>query len=108
MELIPAEILNYAKELVQTYGYWAIFFIAFTESFINPIVPYPFIAGAHFFGLDIWLASIVAFIGNILGAIFTYLLGFKLGENWGKKILGEKREKWKTMILLLLVQVQQD
>ena len=96
MELIPAEILNYAKELVQTYGYWAIFFIAFTESFINPIVPYPFIAGAHFFGLDIWLASIVAFIGNILGAIFT-----KIGLNIAKSVNQTQLQKIFGIVLIL-------
>ncbi|NPB04933.1 MAG: DedA family protein [Aquificae bacterium] len=88
--LIPQEWIELAKEFVREYGYLALFVISFTEAFINPIVPYIFIAGAHFFGLNIWVAALVAFVGNILGAAFTYFLGCYLGERWGKKVLGEK------------------
>ncbi len=90
LDLIPPSWIEWTKEFVKHYGYFAIFVISFTESFINPIVPYPFIAGAHFFGLNIWIAAVVAFIGNMLGAAFTYFLGKYLGEHWGRKILGEK------------------
>ncbi len=90
LDIVPPEWISWSKNFVREYGYWAIFFIAFTESFINPIVPYPFIAGAHFFGLNVWIAAVVSFIGNMLGAAFTYLLGKYLGERWGKRILGEK------------------
>ena len=88
--LIPPELLQWTKEFIKDYGYFALFVISFTEAFINPIVPYPFIAGAHYFGLNIWLAAVIAFIGNIWGAIFTYYLGRYLGEHWGRKILGDK------------------
>ncbi len=88
--LIPKEWLELAKEFVKDYGYFALFLISFTEAFINPIVPYIFIAGAHFFGLNIWIAAAVSFVGNILGAAFTYFLGKYLGEHWGRKILGNK------------------
>ncbi len=88
--LIPEEWLELAKDFVKDYGYLALFLISFTEAFINPIVPYIFIAGAHFFGLNIWIAAVVSFVGNILGAAFTYFLGKYLGEHWGRKILGNK------------------
>jgi membrane protein YqaA with SNARE-associated domain len=88
--LIPPEWIELTKHFVKEYGYLALFVISFTEAFINPIVPYIFIAGAHYFGLNIWLSALVAFIGNILGAIFTYYLGKYLGEHWGRKILGNK------------------
>ncbi len=87
---IPPEWIDTAKEFVKDYGYLALFVISFTEAFINPIVPYIFIAGAHYFGLDLWLSALVAYVGNLLGAGFTYYLGKVLGEKWGKKILGEK------------------
>ncbi len=88
--LIPPEWVELTKEFVKHYGYFALFVISFTEAFINPIVPYIFIAGAHYFGLNIWVAAVVAFVGNILGAVFTYYLGKYLGSHWGKRILGEK------------------
>jgi len=88
--LIPPEWIEWTKEFVKHYGYIALFLISFTEAFINPIVPYIFIAGAKYFGLNIWIAAAVAFAGNILGAIFTYYLGKYLGEHWGRRILGEK------------------
>ena len=88
--LIPPEWIEWTKEFVKHYGYIALFLISFTEAFINPIVPYIFIAGAKYFGLNIWVAAAVAFAGNILGAIFTYYLGKYLGEHWGRRILGEK------------------
>ena len=78
--LIPPEWIEVAKEFVKDYGYLALFLISFSEAFINPIVPYIFIAGAHYFGLDIWLSAIIAYIGNLLGAAFTYYLGKFLGE----------------------------
>jgi len=90
LDLVPPSIIEWTKNFIKEYGYFALFVISFTEAFINPIVPYPFIAGAHFFGLNIWIAATVAFIGNILGAIFTYYLGKYLGEHWGRKILGNK------------------
>ena len=96
--LIPPELLQWTKEFIKDYGYFALFVISFTEAFINPIVPYPFIAGAHYFGLNIWLSALIAFIGNILGAIFTYYLGRYLGEHWGRKMLGDKLyEKGETL-----------
>ncbi len=88
--ILPPEFVNWTKEFVKNYGYFALFVISFTEAFINPIVPYIFIAGAKFFGLNIWLSAFIAFIGNILGAAFTYYLGKYLGEHWGRKILGDK------------------
>lgn len=88
--LIPPEWVELTKEFVKDYGYFALFAISFTEAFINPIVPYIFIAGAHYFGLNIWLSALIAFVGNITGAAFTYFLGRYLGEHWGKKILGER------------------
>ncbi len=90
LDLIPPQLLEWTKNFVKHYGYFAIFVISFTESFINPIVPYPFIAGAHFFGLNIWIAAAVAFVGNMFGAAFTYFLGSYLGERWGRKILGKR------------------
>jgi membrane protein YqaA with SNARE-associated domain len=88
--LIPPELIEWTKHFVKDYGYFALFVISFTEAFINPIVPYIFIAGATYFGLNIWLSALVAFIGNISGAVFTYYLGKYLGEHWGRKILGNK------------------
>jgi len=90
LDFVPPEYIDWTKEFIKNYGYLALFVISFTEAFINPIVPYPFIAGATFFGLNSWIAAGVAFTGNILGAIFTYFLGKYLGEHWGRKILGNK------------------
>ena len=72
------------------HGYTALFVISFTESIIQPIPPYPFIAAAPLFKLNPYTAGFVAFIGNLLGALVAFFLARLLGESFVRRIFGER------------------
>ncbi len=75
--------------LVEQYGYVGIFFLTFTESFIQPIIPDPFIVGATSLGLDTDSTVLVVCIATVLGAIVGYGLGKFLGKPIFIKIFGK-------------------
>ncbi|MFN3946520.1 MAG: YqaA family protein [Aquificaceae bacterium] len=81
---------RWAEEFVQEHGYTALFLLSFSESIIQPVPPYPFIVSAPFFGLSAPMAGLVAFLGNILGALVAYHLAKLLGERAVKRLFGEK------------------
>ncbi|WP_448587923.1 YqaA family protein [Thermocrinis sp.] len=77
---------RWAEGFVSEHGYTALFILSFTESIIQPIPPYPFITGAPLFKLDPYKAGLVAFWGNIAGAIVAFFLAKFLGENFVRKL----------------------
>jgi membrane protein YqaA with SNARE-associated domain len=84
------ELKRYTQEFVSQYGYVAIFLISFTESLFQPIPPYPFIVSAPLFKLSVYIAGLVAFLGNLLGALVAYYLATFLGSAFVKHFLGER------------------
>lgn len=80
----------WATEFIHQFGYIGIFLLTFTESFIQPIIPDPFILGATSFGLDLDLTVLTVSIASVLGAIVGYLLGKFLGKPVFLKIFGKK------------------
>ncbi len=90
LEHLFPELKRWAEGFVHEHGYTALFVIAFTESVIQPIPPYPFIVSAPLFKLSPYTAGIVALVGNILGAIVAYYLAKFLGEAFVKKLFGQK------------------
>ncbi len=81
---------EWATDIVAEYGYIGIFFIAFTESIIQPVPPDPFITGGTAFGLVPLKTAIIAGIGSVLGGVVGYFLGKFLGEPVFKKLFSEK------------------
>ena len=81
------------ESFVQSYGYIALFLIAFTESIFQPIPPDPFIVGASALGLDPFLSALVSTLGSILGGVVAHTGGWLLGENFVKKLIGEESFK---------------
>ncbi|MCS7083657.1 MAG: VTT domain-containing protein [Aquificaceae bacterium] len=57
---------------------------------MQPVPPYPFVAGAKLFGMDPLIAGIVAFVGNILGAICSYSLARVFGERLVIRLFSKK------------------
>ncbi|MEN3028640.1 MAG: VTT domain-containing protein [Aquificaceae bacterium] len=90
LESLFPELKKWAEEFVQEHGYTALFILSFTESIIQPVPPYPFIVSAPLFKLSPYLAGFVAFVGNILGALVAYSLARFLGENFVRRLFGEK------------------
>ncbi|MCS7262563.1 MAG: VTT domain-containing protein [Aquificaceae bacterium] len=90
LEHLFPQLKRWADNFVQEHGYTALFILSFTESIVQPIPPYPFIAGAPLFRLSPYVAGLVAFVGNLLGALVAYWLARWLGEAPVRKLLGEK------------------
>lgn len=86
-------LFQIAEQIVNQFGYMGVFLITFTESFIQPIIPDPFILGATSFGLDIDKTVIIVCIATVLGAIIGYGLGHWLGKPVFIKIFGKKAFK---------------
>lgn len=79
--------------LVQQYGYTGVFLLTFTESFIQPIIPDPFIVGATSLGLNTDLTVLTVCVATVLGAIVGYGLGKFFGKPVFIKIFGKKAFK---------------
>ena len=90
LEHLFPELKKWAEDFVHEHGYTALFILSFTESIIQPIPPYPFIVGAPFFGLSAYVAGLIAFLGNLIGAIVAYYLAKFLGENFVRKLFSER------------------
>ncbi|MCS7307853.1 MAG: VTT domain-containing protein [Aquificaceae bacterium] len=83
-------VKKWAEGFVQEHGYTALFVLSFTESIIQPVPPYPFIVSAPLFKLSPYTAGLVAFLGNLAGALVAYWLARQLGEVFVRKLFGEK------------------
>ena len=90
IEHLFPELKRFAENFVLEHGYTALFILSFTESIIQPIPPYPFIATAPLFKLDPYMAGLVAFVGNIAGAIVAFLLAKLLGESFVRRLFKER------------------
>ncbi len=88
-QLFPG-LKQWAEVFVQEHGYTALFILSFTESVIQPVPPYPFIVSAPLFKLSPYTAGLVAFVGNILGALVAYYLARVLGEAFVRKVFGQR------------------
>lgn len=90
LEHLFPQLKRWAEGFVHEHGYTALFVLSFTESIIQPVPPYPFILGAPIFNLSPYTAGLVAFLGNILGALIAYCLARLFGEAFVKRFLGQK------------------
>lgn len=86
-------LILWTTNFVHQFGYLGVFLLTFTESFIQPIIPDPFIIGATSFGLDLNLTVLVVCIASILGASIGYILGKTLGKPVFLKLFGKKMFK---------------
>ncbi len=83
-------IEEWARELVEKFGYLGIFLVSYTESIIQPVPPDPFIAGGTAFGLKPLLASLVATLASVLGGLTAHGLGQVLGPEFVRRLVGER------------------
>lgn len=90
LEAFFPELKRWAESFVHQHGYTALFLLSFTESIIQPVPPYPFIVSAPLFKLNPYTAGLVAFVGNILGAIVAYFLAKLLGETFVRRLFGDR------------------
>lgn len=90
LEHLFPSLKRWAEDFVHQHGYTALFILSFAESIVQPVPPYPFIASAPLFKLSPYTAGLVAFVGNILGALVAYYLAKLLGESFVKRLFKER------------------
>lgn len=94
------EVTNFLTSIISTYGYLAIFVFMTLESALIPIpseitmVFGGFIAGRGV--VDFWLIVFLGAIGNLVGSLMAYWLGWKMGEGWIRVAI----RKWGKWILV--------
>ena len=82
MHLITEVLTN----LITQYGLVAVFVLMTAESALIPIpsevtMPFAgFLAGLGY--INFWVAIFVGALGNLVGSLLAYWLGFKMGEVW--------------------------
>lgn len=96
-------IHEYSVDFLSEYGFLGISIMSFTEGFLNPL-PIAFVLAfsVHFLKINVISAFLIILITNIMGAIFGYFLGLKMGHPVFVKIFGNKAslkiekffEKW--------------
>ncbi len=86
--------------LIQSYGFWAVFILMTAESALIPIpsevtMPFAgFLAGRGI--VDFWMIVFIGALGNTIGSLLAYYLGYYKGEEWTR--IGIRR--WGKWLLL--------
>jgi membrane protein YqaA with SNARE-associated domain len=81
----------WSEGFVQDYGILGLFVFSFTEAFINPIPVAPILAFGIAVGMNPYLATFVALVANLLGAMVGFFLGKNLGHPVCVKLFGVKK-----------------
>ena len=86
METVTEFFVTNLTALISTYGLLAVFVLMTAESALIPIpseitMPFAgFMAGMGVF--DFWTAVAVGALGNLVGSLLAYWLGYAKGEDW--------------------------
>ena len=86
METVTEFFVTNLTTLISTYGLLAVFILMTAESALIPIpseitMPFAgFMAGMGVF--DFWTAVAVGALGNLVGSLLAYWLGYAKGEEW--------------------------
>jgi membrane protein DedA with SNARE-associated domain len=97
---LTSGLVDFAVDVIESLGYVGVFVLMTLESMVAPIPSegvMPF-AGflVHRGEMDLWLVSIVATLGSLLGSGLSYLIGLKWGrpfvDRWGRYVLLSHRD----------------
>ena len=86
METVTEFLVSNLTSLISSYGLLAVFVLMTAESALVPIpseitMPFAgFMAGMGVF--DFWTAVAVGALGNLVGSLLAYWLGYAKGEDW--------------------------
>ena len=86
METVTEFLVSNLTSLISSYGLLAVFVLMTAESALIPIpseitMPFAgFMAGMGVF--DFWTAVAVGALGNLVGSLLAYWLGYAKGEDW--------------------------
>ncbi len=80
-------------ELLGEWGYWGLFLGSFLASTVLPFSSDALLIGSLLAGGDVRLVLIYATLGNFLGGITSYYVGYLGRWEWIERFMGVKREK---------------
>lgn len=93
-------LVEYLTQLIGSYGLFAVFFLMTAESALIPIpsevtMPFAgFLAGRGI--ISFWVAVFIGALGNLIGSLLAYYLGYFKGEEWTREAIN----KWGKWILI--------
>ncbi len=95
---ITATLFRLAVDIVEKIGYLGVFVLMTLESALIPIPSEAVMPFAGFLAsqgkMDLWVATLMGTLGNLLGSVLTYYLGAKYGREfllrYGKYLLISK------------------
>ena len=105
-------VTSFLVSLISSYGYFAVFILMTLESALIPIpsevtMPFAgFLAGVGV--VNFWVVILVGALGNLVGSVVSYYLGFYLREEnirgfirkWGKYLLIHEKDFDKGVLWL--------
>ncbi|MFI3280622.1 MAG: YqaA family protein [Rikenellaceae bacterium] len=80
-------------EMLGDWGYWGLFLGSFLASTVMPFSSDALLIGAILAGGELRLVLIYATVGNFLGGLTTYYIGYLGRWEWIERYLGVSREK---------------
>ena len=86
--------------LINSYGYYAVFLLMTAESCLIPIPSEITMTFAGFLSglghMNIWLVILIGAVGNVFGSLLAFWLGKKMGEEWIRGAI----KKWGKWVLI--------
>lgn len=100
MHSITSFFVENLTNLINTYGYLAVFILMTAESALIPIPSEITMTFAGFLSgtghLDIWLVIFIGAFGNLFGSLLAFWLGRAMGESWIRSAI----RKWGKWVLI--------
>ncbi|MCA9371386.1 DedA family protein [Candidatus Woesebacteria bacterium] len=97
---IMHQIVDLLTAFIENYGLWAVFIFMTAESALVPIPSEVTMAFAGFLAgrgvMDFWLAVFIGALGNLVGSLLAYWLGYYLREEWIRIAI----KKWGKYLLI--------
>ncbi|MFC1625649.1 DedA family protein [Patescibacteria group bacterium] len=100
MHLITEFFVSNLTEFITNFGNLAVFLLMTAESALIPIpseitMPFAgFLAGRGI--LNIWIVIFLGAVGNLVGSLLAYYLGYKMREEWIRSAI----KKWGKFLLI--------
>ncbi|MDZ5474199.1 YqaA family protein [Bacillus sp. 31A1R] len=87
-----SEIIHFIKDMLAEYGLWGLIFVSFADSSFFPIPPDFLLIPMGIANPDKALFyAFITTVASVLGAIFGWFIGKKIGRPFLKYIISEKR-----------------
>ena len=100
MEQITKFFVENLTALISTYGVWAVFVLMSAESALIPIPSEVTMTFAGFLAgrgiLNFWFVVFIGALGNLVGSLLAYWLGYAKGEDWVRFAI----KKWGKWLLI--------